>query len=212
MKWGASKRAAGLSDSSKVGIGVLVSGGGSNFQALTESAQKGKIPGAEVKLVISNKSGAGALERAKKLGVEALVIEPKSFPDRAAYCARLGDEFKKRGVRLVCLAGFLLKLEPNFLRMFPKRVLNIHPALLPKYGGPGLYGHHVHEAVLAAGEKESGCSVHLVDEEYDHGPVLLQAKVPVLPGDTPESLAKRVLEQEHKIFPEAVKRVVKELL
>lgn len=155
-------------------------------------------------MLIVNKPGVGALDRARRLGVEALVIEPKSFPDREAFYGRITDELEKRGIRLVCLAGFLLKLEPGFIRRFPGRILNIHPALLPKFGGKGLWGHHVHEAVLTAGEKESGCTVHVVDEEYDHGPILAQIRVPVLPGDTPDALAARILKEEHRLFPKAV--------
>jgi phosphoribosylglycinamide formyltransferase-1 len=195
----------------KIGIGVLVSGGGSNFQALAEAARRGEIPG-EVRLLVSNKPGAGALDRAKALGVEALVMEPKAFPDRAAYFDAVAGEFSRRGVGLVCLAGFLLKVEPNFIRRFPGRILNIHPALLPKFGGKGMWGHHVHVAVLAAGEKESGCSVHLVDEEFDHGTVLAQARVPVLPGDTADLLAARVLKEEHKLFPAVVAKAAAGLL
>jgi phosphoribosylglycinamide formyltransferase 1 len=194
-----------------VGIGVLVSGGGSNFEAIVEAVKKGKIPNARVSLMVSNKPGVGALDRAKRLGVESLVLEPKDFPDRPAYFERIGEEFKKRDVRLVCLAGFLLKVETNFLQMFPRRIMNIHPALLPKYGGKGMYGHFVHEAVLASGDQESGCTAHLVDDQFDHGPTLLKGRVPVLPGDTPDSLAARVLEQEHKIYPEAIRRVVLQL-
>ena len=190
-----------------IGIGALASGGGSNFEALVRAG----IPGAEFRLLVVDKPGAGALDRARRLGVEALVIEPKAFSDRAAFYDRLADEMEKRVVRLICLAGFLLKVEPNFLRRFPGRVLNIHPALLPKFGGKGLWGHRVHEAVLAAGEKESGCTVHVVDEEFDHGPILAQARVPVLPGDTAETLAARVLEQEHKIFPETVREVIRKM-
>lgn len=191
-----------------VGIGVLVSGGGSNFQALADAVRGGRIPQSVVKLLISNKPGVGALDRAAKLGVEALVLEPRDFPDRASYYARIVEEFKKRDVDLVCLAGFLLKIEPNLLKEFPRRVVNIHPALLPKFGGKGMYGHHVHEAVLKAGEKESGCTVHFVDEEFDRGPTILKARVPVLTSDTPETLAARVLEEEHRIYPEAVRRMV----
>jgi phosphoribosylglycinamide formyltransferase-1 len=183
-----------------VGIGILASGSGSNFESLV----KANIPGGAVRLLIVNKPGVGALDRARRLGVEALVIEPKSFPDREAFYGRITDELEKRGIRLVCLAGFLLKLEPGFIRRFPGRILNIHPALLPKFGGKGLWGHHVHEAVLTAGEKESGCTVHVVDEEYDHGPILAQIRVPVLPGDTPDALAARILKEEHRLFPKAV--------
>jgi phosphoribosylglycinamide formyltransferase-1 len=196
---------SGMTDS--VGIGVLASGGGSNFQALVEAS----IPRAQFRLLLVNKPDAGALERAKRLGVPSLVLEPKSFPDRASYYERAAEELARRNVSLVCLAGFTLKVEPNFIRRFPGRILNVHPALLPKYGGKGMWGHHVHEAVLAAGEKESGCTVHLVDEEYDHGPAVAQARVPVMPGDTAEVLAARVLVQEHKIFPAAVARAVAEL-
>lgn len=188
-----------------IGIGVLASGGGSNFEALV----KARIPGAEFRLLIVNKPGVGALERAQKLGVESLLLEPKAFPDRAAFYAAAADALEKRGVSLVCLAGFLLKVEPNFIARFRGRILNIHPALLPKFGGKGMWGHHVHEAVLAAGETESGCTVHLVDEEFDHGASLAQARVPVLPGDTPDALAARVLAQEHVLYPQAVSDFLK---
>lgn len=188
-------------------IGVLASGGGSNFESLVKAG----IPGAEVRLLIVNKPGVGALERARRLGIEALVIDPKEFPERAAFYERVAGELERRGVGLVCLAGYLLKIEPNFIRRFPGRILNIHPALLPKFGGKGMWGHHVHEAVLAAGEKESGCTVHLVDEEFDHGPVLARARVPVLPGDTADVLAARVLEREHALYPSTVARFVGEV-
>jgi phosphoribosylglycinamide formyltransferase-1 len=191
-----------------IGIGVMASGGGSNFQALAEAARRGDIPGGDIRLLIVNKPGVGALDRAARLGIESLVLEPKSFPDRAAFFRRAADEFQKRGVSLVCLAGFLLKVEPAFIRRFPGAILNIHPALLPKFGGKGMWGHHVHEAVLAAGETESGCTVHCVDEEYDHGDVLAQARVPVLPGDTADALAARVLIKEHTLFPAAVAQAV----
>jgi phosphoribosylglycinamide formyltransferase 1 len=183
-----------------VNIGILASGGGSNFEALA----KASIPGAQVRVLSVNKPAAGALARAARLGVESLVQEPKSFPDRRAYFDAVARAFEERGVSLVCLAGFLLKVEPSFIRRFQGRILNIHPALLPKFGGQGMWGHHVHAAVLAAGEKESGCSVHLVDEEYDHGAVLARALVPVLADDTPDTLAARVLAQEHLLYPRAV--------
>jgi phosphoribosylglycinamide formyltransferase-1 len=181
-------------------IGVLVSGEGSNFEALVGGVR----PTGAVRFLVSNRSGVGAILRAKRLGVESLVIEPKNFPDRRTYFRFMTDEFKKRHVDLVCLAGFLLKVEPPFLDQFPGRVLNIHPALLPKFGGSGLWGIHVHKAVLKAGETESGCTVHLVDEEFDHGPVLAQTRVPVLADDTPETLAARVLKEEHILYPSVV--------
>jgi phosphoribosylglycinamide formyltransferase-1 len=185
-------------------LGCLVSGGGSNFEALARAAEEGRITDAVVRLVISNRPQVGALARAEKCGVESLILEPKSFPDRRAYFDRLADEFEKRRVELVCLAGFLLKVEPNFLARFPGRVLNIHPALLPRYGGKGMFGRHVHEAVLKAGDKVSGCTVHRVDENYDQGPILAQVKVPVSAGDTADTLAERVLKEEHRLYPQAV--------
>lgn len=195
----------------KIRIGVLVSGGGSNFEALTQACRRGEVPDAEVTLMISNKPGVGALERAGRLGVESMVIEPRDFPNRVTYFARIAEEFVRREVGVVCLAGFLLKLEATLLQPFHGRIINIHPALLPKYGGAGMYGHFVHEAVLKAGDKESGCSVHLVDDEYDHGRVLMQARVPVQPGDTAETLAARILAEEHKLYPQALKQLISTL-
>jgi formyltetrahydrofolate-dependent phosphoribosylglycinamide formyltransferase len=192
-------------------VGVLASGGGSNFEALTEACRRGDVPAADVALLISNKPGAGALERAARLGVEAMALEPRDFPNRATYFARLAEEFVRREVCVVCLAGFLLKIEATLLQPFRGRILNIHPALLPKHGGAGMYGRFVHEAVLKAGDKESGCSVHVVDEQYDHGPVLMQARVPVEPGDTAETLAARVLTEEHKLYPQALKKLISTL-
>ncbi|MBL0249406.1 MAG: phosphoribosylglycinamide formyltransferase [Elusimicrobia bacterium] len=139
------------------------------------------------------------------------MFDPKTFPDRGACFDAVADALLEKGVRVVCLAGFLLKVEPNFIRRFPGRILNIHPALLPKFGGKGMYGRHVHEAVLAAGEKESGCTVHLVDDEFDHGPAIARAKVPVVPGDTAEGLAARVLEQEHRLYPAALRQFLEKL-
>ena len=112
---------------------------------------------------------------------------------------------------MVCLAGYLKKVGPEIIGRFRGRILNIHPALLPKFGGPGMYGHQVHEAVIAAGEKESGCRVHMVDEEFDHGPILAQAQVPVLPGDTPDTPAARILEQEHGLYPKTIRRISESL-
>lgn len=191
-----------------LGIGVLASGGGSNFEALALACRDGRIPESTMRLLVVNKAGVGALERAARLGIEAMVLNPKDFPTREAAFERIAREMEARDVRLVCLAGFLLKVEPLFIRRFPGRILNVHPSLLPKYGGQGMFGHHVHEAVLASGDAESGCTVHGVDEEFDHGPILAQARVPVLSGDTAEALAARVLKEEHRIYPEAVRDVV----
>jgi phosphoribosylglycinamide formyltransferase-1 len=188
-------------------LGVLVSGSGSNLQAILDACSFGVLKGkAEVAVVISNKKDAYGLERARKCGVPAVFIDRKESAGPAEYCDKIRAELLKHGTGLVCLAGFLLKLEPNLTASF--RIINIHPALLPKHGGKGMYGHFVHEAVIASGEKESGATVHWVDEHYDHGGAILQAKVPVLAGDTPETLAARVLETEHEIFPKAILKVI----
>lgn len=194
-----------------INIGVLVSSSGSNLQAIIDATKAGKIPDARVTVVISNKSGVYALERARLAGIESLVLSPKDFPDRITWCERMAREMVARDIEIVCLAGFLLKIEVPFIRTFPGRILNIHPALLPRYGGSGMYGLNVHKAVLAGGDQESGVTVHIVDEEYDHGPIIIQAKVPVSAGDTPEILAARVLEQEHKIYPQAINILIRSL-
>lgn len=189
----------------KIRIGVLVSGNGSNLQAIIDAAHTEILASAEVGIVISNKKEAFALQRAEKEGIRAIWINPKEFESREKFFDKVIEELNVSNIDLVCLAGFLLKLEPNIIHRFRNRILNIHPALLPKYGGAGMYGHYVHEAVLRAGEKESGCSVHMVDEEFDHGDVLMQRKVPVLPDDTPETLAARILAEEHILYPEAIR-------
>jgi phosphoribosylglycinamide formyltransferase-1 len=196
----------------KIRIGVLVSGGGTNLQAIIDACKAGMLRGsAEVAVVISSKAGAFALERAKKSAIPGVFLDRKLFTDAAAYSAAIAEVLEKHGVRLVCLAGFLLKLEPCLVAAFPGRILNIHPALLPKFGGKGMYGHHVHEAVVAAKETESGPTVHVVDEEYDHGSTILQRRVPVYPHDTPDDVAKRVLAVEHTLYPEAIKMIIEKM-
>lgn len=198
-----------MAEETTTGVGVLASGGGSNFEALARACKDGRIPGAKIRVLVTHKRGVGALDRAVRLGIDSLVIEPSDFPDRTTYYERVAMEMEQRGVEVVCLAGFLLKVEPQFIHRFAGRILNIHPALLPKFGGKGMFGHHVHEAVLTAGEKESGCTVHLVDEEYDHGATLAQARVPVFPEDTPDTLAARVLIEEHRTYPEALRTFIR---
>lgn len=184
-------------------IGVLASGGGSNLQAIIDACEAGGIPG-RVVVVISNNSGAKALERARHHGVEAVHLSNYQYPDDGELDKAIVEILKDRDVDLVCLAGYMKRRGPYFVRAFPNRILNIHPALLPRYGGKGMYGIKVHEAVLAAGDMVSGVTIHLVDELYDHGPIVAQSEVPVLPDDTPETLAARVLEVEHKIYPEVL--------
>ena len=191
-------------------VAVLASGGGTNLQALIDNLQVNKFTSQQVKrarilLVVSNNPDAYALVRAQKAGIERLVLSEKKFRSRPEYAKALVRELKKRKIDLVCLAGFMIILDPYFVRHFKNRMLNIHPALLPAFGGSGMYGHHVHEAVLNSGAKVSGCTVHFVDEGCDTGPIVLQKVVPVLDNDTPQTLAKRILKFEHQIYPEAVK-------
>ncbi len=184
-------------------IGVLVSGNGTNLQAILEACSRDEIPG-QVVLVVSSTAKAYALRRAQTAGVPAVVLAPQEFGDRESYDARLVDLLQTSGVELVCLAGFLRILTPSFVRQFAGRIMNVHPALLPAFGGPGLYGVHVHQAVLASGAKVSGCTVHFADETPDGGPIILQAAVPVHDDDTAETLAARIAEEEHRLYPEAI--------
>lgn len=192
-------------DGDALRIAVLASGEGTNLQALLDAAARDAFRG-RIVLVVSNRPGAGALERAHRAGVEALLLESRGFPGgRAAYDLKLRMILEERRIDLVCLAGWMRILTPECTRPFAGRMLNVHPALLPAHGGPGLFGLRVHEAVLASGDRESGATVHFVDEGCDTGPVVLQERVPVLPGDTPEILAERVRAVEHRIYPEAVR-------
>jgi len=177
-------------------VAVAVSGRGSNLQALLRALGPGAP--ARVVLVLSDRPGAGALERAREHGVPAEVLSDPA--DAAEWLARL----ERHRSELVVLAGYLKLVPAPVITRFRDCILNIHPALLPAFGGKGMYGHRVHEAVLASGARESGATVHLVDEAYDRGPVLGQARVPVLPDDTPDRLAARVLEVEHRLLPAAV--------
>jgi len=179
-------------------LGVLVSGRGSNLQAIIDAIERRDLE-ARIALVISDKEGAFALERAKKHGIEALFIDPKAYESREAHEKAVGDELEKRGVELICLAGYMRILSPYFVRRFRWRIINIHPALLPSF--PGLHGQ---KQALDYGVKVSGCTVHFVDEKTDHGPIIIQAAVPVLENDDEDTLAARILEYEHKIYPRAI--------
>jgi phosphoribosylglycinamide formyltransferase-1 len=186
-------------------IGILISGRGSNMVAIVDAVQSGEIRGADVAVVMSDKADAAGLEKARARGVETLVIE-RSGRTREEHDAEIVVALKTRGVELVCLAGYMRLLSPHFVNAFPNRIVNIHPSLLPAY--PGL---NVHERVLAAGEKTSGCTVHFVNEDLDAGPVILQREVPVLEGDTPETLAARILEIEHSTYVDAIKQLARDL-
>jgi len=183
-------------------LALLVSGGGRSLENLVALTRRGELA-AEVVLALSDRPGIGALERCARLGIPALVLDYKALGGAAGFSARVFQELERREVTLCVLAGFLRLLQvPPAWR---GRVLNIHPALLPKFGGQGYYGERVHAAVLAAGERESGCTVHLVDDQYDHGAHVLQERVPVLPGDDVHSLAARVFEAETRALPAAIR-------
>lgn len=183
-------------------IGVLLSGRGSNFEALAESISAGRIPNAEIAIVISNREGAPGIDRAKARGIETRVIPSKGL-EREAYDRQVVAALREKQVDLICLAGFMRLLSPYFIAAFPNRILNIHPALLPAF--PGLESQH---QALEYGVKFSGCTVHFVDEHLDAGPIIVQAVVPVLDDDTPESLSARILKEEHRIYTEAVRIVL----
>lgn len=183
-------------------IGVLLSGRGSNFEALADSIAAGRIPGAEIALVISNREGAPGLARAAARGIVSKLIPSKGLA-REDYDRLVVRELKEAGVEIVCLAGFMRLLSPYFVAAFPRRILNIHPALLPSF--PGL---EAQQQALDYGVKFSGCTVHLVDENLDAGPIVAQAVVPVREDDTAETLSARILAEEHRIYTEAVRLVL----
>ena len=186
-------------------LGVLVSGGGTNLQAILDAVDQGTITNAQVGLVISNNAGAYALERAKKHGIEAVCISPKDYEDREAFHRALLAKLQESGVNLVVLAGYLVAIPPMIVEAFPNRIINIHPSLIPSFCGVGYYGLHVHEGVLARGVKVTGATVHFVDTGTDTGPIILQKAVEVQEGDTPKVLQQRVMEQaEWKILPRAI--------
>lgn len=186
-------------------IGVLVSGGGTNLQAILDAIDSGRITNAKVEIVISNNAGAYALERARQHGIAALCLSPKSYESRAAYNEALLETIDGYSLDLVVLAGFLVTIPPAMIQKYRGRIINIHPSLIPSFCGVGYYGLKVHEAALARGVKITGATVHFVDEGMDSGPIILQKAVEVLPGDTPKVLQQRVMEQaEWVILPQAI--------
>jgi phosphoribosylglycinamide formyltransferase 1 len=182
----------------KVPIGVLVSGNGTNLQAIIDAIEANKLS-ATIQLVVSNRADAYGLARAKNHGIPTEVLDHKQFPDREAFDQRVIDLLNARGVELVVLAGFMRLLSPAFVKAYSNRIMNIHPALLPSF--PGL---NVQKKAVEHGVRFSGCTVHFVNEECDEGPIIIQAVVPVFPDDTEESLAARILQQEHCIYPRAI--------
>jgi len=185
----------------KLRLGVLISGSGRTLQNFIELIRRGEL-NAEIALVISSLPDVKGVERARVAGLPVVIVRKKEHPDEDEFSRLITEALEAHGVQLACLAGWTC-----FWRIPDRwfgRVMNIHPALLPQYGGQGFYGHHVHEAVLAAGDKESGCTVHFANNQYDAGPIILQRKVPVLPGDDADTLAARVFEQETLAYPEAI--------
>lgn len=188
-----------------VRIAVLVSGGGTNLQALIDAQGRGEIPDGQIAAVISSSPDAFALERAKKAGIPGYVIDRKAFASNQAMTVALTQQLKELDIGLVVLAGFLYILTPELIDAYPNAILNVHPALIPSFCGEGFYGLHVHEAALAYGVKVTGATVHFVSEDCDGGPIVLQQAVPIEEGDTAEILQRRVMEQaEWKILPRAV--------
>lgn len=186
-------------------VGVLVSGGGTNLQAILDAIDSGKITNAEVSLVISNNPGAYALERAKKHNIEAVCISPKQFENREEFHKVLLAKLKESGVDLIVLAGFLVAIPPMIVKAFPNKIINIHPSLIPSFCGVGYYGLHVHEKALARGVRVTGATVHFVDTGTDTGPIILQKAVKIKSDDTPQVLQRRVMEKaEWKILPKAI--------
>jgi len=194
----------------KLTLACLASGSGTNLQAIIDHIESEQLS-AKISVVIVNEPGAYALERARRHGLPAFLVNHRHFKSRSDFDRALMEIIDRHGADLICLCGFLRILTPSFIEHYPNRIINIHPALLPKFGGRGFYGHKVHEAVLAAGETESGCTVHFVDAGVDHGPIILQRKVPVLPDDTPETLAQRVLAEEHLAYSQAISLLAEKL-
>ncbi len=191
---------------SQTRIAVLVSGGGTNLQALIDAEKRGELGNGKITLVIASKPEVYALERAKNNGIEAKVLARKEYESISAYSKALADTMTEANIDLVVLAGFLTIFDEQVYEAFPNKILNVHPALIPSFCGKGYYGLHVHEAALEKGVKVSGATVHIVTPECDAGPIVLQKAVEVKQGDTPETLQKRIMEEaEWKILPEAVK-------
>ncbi len=186
-------------------IAVFASGRGSNFESILNSIESGRIKNADIVCLLGNNSDAGALLFAKRKNIPAVHISKRQYSTDEDFDAALIKKLDDYDVNFIVLAGYMKILSPVLVRKFKNKIINIHPALLPKFGGEGMYGIHVHEAVLKSGEKISGVTVHIVDEEYDHGPILMQETVNVDENETAETLAAKVLKVEHKIYPEVVR-------
>jgi phosphoribosylglycinamide formyltransferase 1 len=197
-----------MGERESVTVGVLASGGGTNMQAIIDATRK-KTLDAKVAVVISNNSDSGALQRARDHDLAAVHLSRLTHPESDNLDVAIRDTMRSHGVTWIVLAGYMRPIGQKTLTAYVDRILNIHPALLPKFGGKGMYGMHVHKAVIAAGDTESGATVHLVTREYDEGPVLAQRKVPVQSDDTPEALQKRVLAEEHRIYVDVMNGIIR---
>lgn len=189
-----------------LGLAVLISGNGSNLQAILDACAAPDFP-ATVRVVIANVPAAGGLKRAREAGIPAITIDHKTFAGREDFEAALQAALAQYDIDLICLAGFMRILTPDFIARWPRRIINTHPSLLPKFGGAGMFGHHVHAAVLAAGETESGSTIHYVIPDVDKGEIIVQKRVAIAADDTPETLAARVLALEHIAYPEAIRQI-----
>lgn len=193
-----------------INIVVFASGSGTNFQSIIDATESGQING-RIRGLITNKTDIQAIERAKKHGIDHIFITPSQFAKQHDYVEALLNQLVDWGTDLIALAGYMIKVPPEVIKKYEGRMVNIHPALLPKYGGKGFYGMNVHRAVIENGDTESGCTVHLVTEEYDEGPILAQRKVEVKDSDDASTLAKRVLKEEHKLFPKVIAKLANQL-
>ncbi len=190
--------------SQRLRVAVFASGRGSNFQAILRGVDRGDID-ADVVLCLSDRREARALDLARSRGIDTAVLHPAEYKAYADYASDMLDQLRAHDVNFIVLAGYMKKVPSRIVQNYPQRILNIHPALLPAFGGKGMYGHHVHEAVVEYGVHWTGATVHIVEEEYDTGPIVLQEPVPVYPDDAPSDVAARVLEVEHRIYAEALR-------
>ena len=189
---------------SRLSVAVFASGRGSNFQAILDQADK-PDPDFRVVCCVSDRRNAGALDLAAERDIPSVILHPRDFPTEEDYSRILLEKLRTHGADFIALAGFLKKIPASVIEQFKGRIVNVHPSLLPAFGGPGMYGHRVHEAVIEYGVHWTGASVHLVEEVYDTGPIVLQEAVPVLPEDTPDDIAARVLAVEHRLLPETLR-------
>lgn len=197
-----------MSDNKKR-LAVFCSGTGSNFKALFHAIIERELP-AEIVLCLSNRSQCGAVDFAREYGIETMLLSEKQFATQGDFARAMLDALRERRIDMILLAGYLRKIPDEVIAAYPDKIVNIHPSLLPQFGGHGMYGMRVHEAVIASGENRSGATVHFVNEEYDKGRIIMQNHVPVLAGDTPETLAKRVLRCEHRLYPDALEKLLAE--